>query len=263
MKMPSKLGAASRPRSASVFTKTDQLSWRENAPSHGSMISVLAMTALMSMSVVAALFIMPHFGQHTANTVQEVRRSVAEHGGVQATPNKITAITAEHTGRKGRIALTSNPTVVADDIFKEVTDILPVTDPRWAQMVVTGANAPLKMMTAIPGAEKVVAKDSVESEVLTLVEPYKNLTVAIQTIENKTVDAETAAPRSTSKPVQKAAASGREIKIKRSVNMRAKPGGVVLEVIPASTSVELVACSQWCEIVFHSQHGFIYKSYVQ
>ena len=135
-------------------------------------------------------------------------------------------------------------------------------DPRWAQVVAASVNKPLEAIPAIPGAEKVIAKDPVETDALALVEPDANATAAVQAIESETADAEAEPAPAAAKPAQQAQAGG-QITIKRSVNMRSKPGGAVIEVIPAKTSIEVVSCTKWCEIVFNGQRGYIYKSYVQ
>lgn len=261
--MPFRSGAANQPRSSMMFTKTDQSSWRENAPNRGLVCGVLAMTALMSVTAVSALFIVPHLGQHSANSAQEVRRAEALPAAEPA-KDKITTITAEPTGRQNRLASATSSIIVSSAMAEEATDMPLAADPRWAQVVAASANKPLEAIPAIPGAEKVIAKDPVETDALALVEPDANATAAVQAIENETADAEMvpeAAPAA-AKPAQQAQAGG-QITIKRSVNMRSKPGGAVLEVIPAKASVEVVSCTKWCEIVFNGQRGFIYKSYVQ
>lgn len=261
--MPFRSGAANQPRSSMMFTKTDQSSWRDNAPNRGLVCGVLAMTALMSVTAVSALFIVPHLGQHSANSAQEVRRAETQPAAEPA-KDKITTITAEPTGRQNRLASTSSSIIVSSAMAEEATDMPLAADPRWAQVVAASANKPLEAIPAIPGAEKVIAKDPIETDALALVEPDASATAAVQAIENETADAEMApeAAPAAAKPAQQVQAGG-QITIKRSVNMRSKPGGAVLEVIPAKASVEVVSCTKWCEIVFNGQRGFIYKSYVQ
>lgn len=245
--MPFGLGAANQPRSAMMFMKAEPASWRENAPNRGLVCGVLAMTALMSVTAVSALFILPHMGQHSADTVQEAAEPAKE---------KITTITAEPTGRKERVATTRSSILVSDASAAEASDMPLAADPRWAQVVAAGATQPLEAMPAIPGAEKVIARDPTETAALALTETNAKTDPA-ETAAVKAIEAET-------KPAE-ASQGGKAAVIKRSVNMRAKPqkGGAVLGVIPAKTSVELVSCTQWCEIVFNGKRGYVYKSYVQ
>lgn len=250
--MPFGLGAANQPRSTMMFMKAEPASWRENAPNRGLVCGVLAMTALMSVTAVSALFIVPHMGQNSVDSVQEAKLATAE-----PAKEKITTIAAEPTGRKERVATARTSILVSDASAEEASDMPLAADPRWAQVVAASANRPLEAMPAIPGAEKVVAKDPVETAPLALVET------------NQPDATETAAVDAMEAEVQPTAAEpsqgGREVKIKRSVNMRATPekGGQVLGVIPAKTAVELVSCTQWCEIVFNGKRGYVFKTYVQ
>lgn len=243
--MPFGLGAANQPRSAMMFTKTEPASWRENAPNRGLVCGVLAMTALMSITAVSALFILPHMGQHSADAVQqEVQQAAAE-----PAREKITTITAEPTGRKERVATSRSSILVSEASASEASDMPLAADPRWAQVVAAGATQPLEAMPAIPGAEKVIAKDLSETAPLALVKTDPGETSAVKALQAEIKTSE----------------GTRGGTVKRSVNMRAKPqkGGAVLGVIPAKTAVEVVSCTQWCEIVFNGKRGYVYKSYVQ
>lgn len=243
--MPFGLGAANQPRSAMMFTKTEPASWRENAPNRGLVCGVLAMTALMSITAVSALFILPHMGQHSADAVQqEVQQAAAE-----PAREKITTITAEPTGRKERVATSRSSILVSEASASEASDMPLAADPRWAQVVAAGATQPLEAMPAIPGAEKVIAKDLSETAPLALAKTDPGETSAVKALQAEIKTSE----------------GTRGGTVKRSVNMRAKPqkGGAVLGVIPAKTAVEVVSCTQWCEIVFNGKRGYVYKSYVQ
>lgn len=242
VKMPFKLGAARQPRPATMFMKNDQVSWRDNAPNRGLILGVLAMTALMSATAVSALFILPHMSQQSANALQSVETTVSE------AKDKITTIVAEPTGRKNRLATSASSILVSEANAAESDDMPIAADPRWAKVVAAGATTPLEAMPAIPGAEKIVVRDPVETEALALTETDKP---------------DTAATAAVKAIVQDPAKDGSEAVIKRSVNMRSKPGGAVLGVIPAKTPVELVSCTKWCEIVYKGQRGFVYKSYIQ
>nr|WP_269930715.1 SH3 domain-containing protein [Aminobacter sp. HY435] len=245
MKMPFKLGAARQPRPATMFMKTDHVSWRENAPNRGLILGVLAMTALMSATAVSALFILPHMSQRSADVAQETlqNETVAD-----AAKEKITTITAEPTGRKNRVATSASSLLVSEANAAEDPEMPLAADPRWAKVVAAGATTPLEAMPAIPGAEKIIVRDPADSEALALADT------------GKTDPAATAAVKAI---VKEPAADAGAAVIKRSVNMRSKPGGAVLGVIPAKTAVELVACTKWCEIVYKGQRGFVYKSYIQ
>ena len=48
------------------------------------------------------------------------------------------------------------------------------------------------------------------------------------------------------------------------VNMRAGPsnGQAVLATIPRGSSVEVINCRQWCEVIFTGQRGWVYKGFI-
>jgi len=59
-----------------------------------------------------------------------------------------------------------------------------------------------------------------------------------------------------------AAADGR---ILRAVTMRTGPkkGAAAIVTIPAKTSVQVMSCKKWCEIVYNGKRGWVYKTYVK
>jgi len=63
---------------------------------------------------------------------------------------------------------------------------------------------------------------------------------------------------------KKVAAAGMG-RILRPVTMRAGPkkNAAAIGTVPARTSVQVVSCKQWCEIVYNGKHGWVYKSYVK
>ncbi|MEI9415066.1 SH3 domain-containing protein [Mesorhizobium sp. Cs1321R2N1] len=63
---------------------------------------------------------------------------------------------------------------------------------------------------------------------------------------------------------RKVAATG-SARILRTVTMRSAPkkGGTPIGTVPARTSVQLIGCKQWCEVVYNGKHGWVYKSYVK
>jgi hypothetical protein len=63
---------------------------------------------------------------------------------------------------------------------------------------------------------------------------------------------------------RQASAAGRAGTIRRAVNMRASPSsrGGVITVVPARSSVDVVSCKHWCEIVYKGRRGFVYRSFL-
>lgn len=243
--MPFKLGAASQPRPATMFTKTATASWCEHAPNRGLVFGVLAMTALMSATAVTALFVLPHMGKHSVDSTQAEAQPSTE-----PAKDKITTITAEPSGRKDRLMPSGSAILVSEAHAEEATETPLAADPRWSEVVAANAHKPLEAIPAIPGAEKVIAKGPIEPEVMALAEA-----------DTKTDPAATAAIKAVDS--QTKADDARQATIKRSVNLRTKPNGAVVAVIPAKTAVELVSCTSWCEVIFNGKRGFVSKSYIQ
>ncbi|MEP6565185.1 MAG: SH3 domain-containing protein [Mesorhizobium sp.] len=59
-----------------------------------------------------------------------------------------------------------------------------------------------------------------------------------------------------------AAGSGRTL---RAVTMRSGPkkNAAAIGTVPAKTSVQVMSCKQWCQIVYNGKRGWIYKSYIK
>ncbi|WP_378952950.1 SH3 domain-containing protein [Mesorhizobium sp. ANAO-SY3R2] len=250
--MPFKLGAASRPRPTTMFMKTGTASWCEHAPSRGLVFGVAAMTALMSVTAVSALFVLPHMGKH--EIAQDARQADAQQF-VEPARDKITTITAEPTGRKNRLAPSAASILVSEANAEEATETPLAADPRWSQVVAASANKPLEAIPAVPGAEKVIATGPIEPEVLALTQTEEAQTDPAATAAIKAMDSKAKADAPDKET--------REATIKRSVNMRSKPNGAVLAVIPAKTAVELVSCTSWCEVIYKDKRGYVAKSYIK
>lgn len=75
-------------------------------------------------------------------------------------------------------------------------------------------------------------------------------------------DVEAQAPSPEPPKAAKATGGGHTV---RAVTMRSNPrkGAPVVDTIPAKATVQVVSCSQWCEVIFKSKRGFIYKSYLK
>lgn len=54
-------------------------------------------------------------------------------------------------------------------------------------------------------------------------------------------------------------------RILRSVTMRIGPkkNAAAILTVPAKTSVQVMSCKQWCQIVYNGKRGWVYKSYVK
>ena len=42
-----------------------------------------------------------------------------------------------------------------------------------------------------------------------------------------------------------------------------KKNAAAIATVPAKTSVQVMSCKQWCQIVYNGKRGWIYKSYIK
>ena len=73
---------------------------------------------------------------------------------------------------------------------------------------------------------------------------------------------EPAAPEEKAAPV---VAATRTAPVTTDVNMRARPsnGAAVIQVVPGKSTVEVIDCHYWCEVVYEGRRGWIYKGFVR
>jgi hypothetical protein len=62
-----------------------------------------------------------------------------------------------------------------------------------------------------------------------------------------------------------AVAATRTAPVTTDVNMRARPenGAAVIQVVPGKSTVEVISCHYWCEVVYEGRRGWIYKGFVR
>lgn len=93
------------------------------------------------------------------------------------------------------------------------------------------------------------------------------VTSSFETVVQPTEPGKQATPRVAAEPAtepkraEETAAQTRVARVIKYVNMRAGPDNYeeVLAVIPEGSSVEVIQCNQWCEVIFAGQRGWIYK----
>ncbi len=149
-------------------------------------------------------------------------------------------------------------TIVAD--AEEDVEPLDSTDPRWVASAAHAAAA--SPAPAEPQAKKteggVVAAYADDDSVAD-----RAATAAIPSAKPILQDAPEAAAAEEEKEV--ADAAGRAGRTVRAVTMRARPSsrGGVLGTVPGRADVQVVSCSQWCEIVYKGKRGFVYRSFLR
>jgi hypothetical protein len=80
---------------------------------------------------------------------------------------------------------------------------------------------------------------------------------ADEPVEEEAVEAE--------EPAAPEVAATRTAPVTTDVNMRARPenGAAVIQVVPGKSTVEVIGCDYWCEVVYEGRRGWIYKGFVR
>jgi hypothetical protein len=76
---------------------------------------------------------------------------------------------------------------------------------------------------------------------------------------------EEAVEQAAPEPAAPKVAATRTAPVTTDVNMRASPrnGAAVIQVVPRRSTVEVIGCDYWCEVVYEGRRGFIYKGFVR
>jgi hypothetical protein len=76
---------------------------------------------------------------------------------------------------------------------------------------------------------------------------------------------ENAVEQAVPEPAPKPAPATRTAAVRTDVNMRARPsnGGAVVQVVPGKSTVEVIGCNYWCEVIYDGKRGYIYKGFVR
>lgn len=152
-------------------------------------------------------------------------------------------------------------------------EALPPEDPRWARLspeARIGANALADLETPAGAivARALAAQEEEPSDPMATAAIFRNEERALEQAPPASPELAVPAPEmpvTEEKPAaEKRPAPQRTVRVNDGVNLRARPasGSKVLRVIPARSSVGLVDCEAWCEVVYDGTRGFIYRSFV-
>jgi hypothetical protein len=151
-------------------------------------------------------------------------------------------------------------------VGEAAAETLPPEDPRWARQSPgprTGANA-LGDLETPAGAivARALAAQEEASDPMVTAAIFRNEERALE--QAPPASPELAVPAPEMPAAKQRPAPQRTVRVNDGVNLRARPasGSKVLRVIPARSSVGLVDCKAWCEVVYDGTRGFIYRSFV-
>ncbi|MFA6155067.1 SH3 domain-containing protein [Mesorhizobium sp.] len=277
MREPFSFGTPERRRFAMQFGYDMRPSfWQEVRSNSHLVIAAVGTAALLGVAAVALWLAMPAGERQALASAEQT---------VPAVPVKTTkiapagtAVAATATPRTARKSNEVSPKVAAAEA---TIPALAANDPRWTgagpKAASTAADAHQGVSGQVanqaqPATDKAAAFAPSSGDTNATAELDK-VAAPAATAAGTPDDAQTAAiPKAQpatgddagkAKPANAAAAgSGR---IVRAVTMRSGPkkNAAAIETIPARTSVQVLSCKQWCQIVHNGKTGWIYKSYIK
>lgn len=192
----------------------------------------------------------------------------------------VAAVAAPQTARKGDAV---SPKVAASEA---AIPALSANDPRWTApqsdtdpAATPSDQAAAEQAAAKPSDAAAYEEPSAQSDATTQLSKVAATdaaakdghtdaaeTAAIPTPKPQLPDAQSSAAtdEAKTKPQNVAAAAGTG-RILRTVTMRTGPqkNAAAMGTVPAKSSVQVVSCKKWCQIVYNGKRGWVYKSYIK
>ena len=276
MREPFSFGTPERRRFAMQFGYDMRPSfWQEVRSNSHLVIAAIGTAALLGVAAVALWLAMPAGERQAAASVEQTIPSI------RVKTTKIaptaTAAAATATSRTAGKSDAVSPKVAAAEA---TIPVLAANDPRWTGAEPKAPSAPADADQRAPGQvasqaqpapDKAAAFASSSGDTNATDElakvaapaptaagtPDGAQTAAIPKAQPAVGDPGKAKPEKTM-----AAGNGR---IVRAVTMRSGPkkNASAIDTIPARTSVQVLSCKQWCQIVHNGKTGWIYKSYIK
>ncbi|MBZ9705652.1 SH3 domain-containing protein [Mesorhizobium sp. ESP7-2] len=291
MREPFSFGAPERRRFAMQFGYDMRPSFWQGVRSNSHLvIAAVGTAALLGVAAVALWLALPTSERQAAASPAQSIPAIPVKT-TKVPPSGTTVTAAAVTPRAERKSSQVSPAMAAAAVNIQA---LAANDPRWTgTQPKTGAAATDPDQTAPPGqvakqpepapdktaaafaqsstntdATDELAKVAAPSPPANSSNPDGAQTAAIpetqpQAPEQKPANAQGEDNAAKAKPRKVAAAGSGHIL--RTVTMRSAPkkGATPIGTVPARTSVQLIGCKKWCEIVYNGKHGWVYKSYVK
>lgn len=291
MREPFSFGTPERRRFAMQFGYDMRPSfWQEVRSNSHLVIAAVGTAALLGVAAVALWLALP---------TSERQAAASQEQSIPAIPVKTmkivpagTTVAAATVSQPARKSDQVSPTVAA---AKANIQALAANDPRWteaqpktasaapdadqatapSQVANQAEPAPDKPATTAAFAQSATDTDAT-AELAKVAAPAPAAgsnpdgakTAAIPEGQPQTPDQQPAATdddgsKAKAKP-RKVAAAGNG-RILRAVTMRSGPkkNAAAIATVPARTSVQVMSCKQWCQIVYNGKTGWIYKSYIK
>ncbi len=277
MNEPFSFGAPERRRFAMQFGYDMRPSfWQELRSNSHLVIAAIGTAALLGVAGIALWLALPASDrQAVASTQQSVPTFPVKTTKIAPVPAAATvaAVAAPQAARKGDAV---SPGVAAGATITA----LAANDPRWTA---PQSNSEPAATPSDPAAteqagtkpsdaaayEEPAAQNDATAQLSKVAAPDPAdgaETAAIPTPKPQLPDAQSSAATDEAKvKPQKVAAAAGTGRILRAVTMRTGPqkNAAAMGTVPAKSSVQVVSCKQWCQIVYNGKRGWIYKSYIK
>ncbi|ESZ51092.1 peptide-binding protein [Mesorhizobium sp. L2C054A000] len=278
MNEPFSFGAPERRRFAMQFGYDMRPSfWQGVRTNSHLVIAAVGTAALLGVAGIALWLALPaNDRQAVASTQQNVPTFPVKTTKIAPVAATAAAVAAPQAARKGDAV--SSTVAVGGAAMPPLS----ANDPRWTAAqsnsdpaATPSDQAPAEQAAAKPSDaaafEEPAAQGDATTQLSKVAAPANDddtETAAIPTPKPQLPDEQSSAAtndtQAKAKPQKVAAAAGTG-RILRTVTMRSGPqkNAAAMGTVPAKSSVQVVSCKKWCQIVYNGKRGWIYKSYIK
>ncbi|ESZ65284.1 peptide-binding protein [Mesorhizobium sp. L103C119B0] len=278
MNEPFSFGAPERRRFAMQFGYDMRPSfWQGVRTNSHLVIAAVGTAALLGVAGIALWLALPaNDRQAIASTQQNVPTFPVKTTKIAPVAATAAAVAAPQAARKGDAV--SSTVAVGGAAMPPLS----ANDPRWTAAqsnsdpaATPSDQAPTEQAAAKPSDaaafEEPAAQGDATTQLSKVAAPANDddaETAAIPTPKPQLPDEQSSAAtndtQAKAKPQKVAAAAGTG-RILRTVTMRSGPqkNAAAMGTVPAKSSVQVVSCKKWCQIVYNGKRGWIYKSYIK
>lgn len=274
---PFSFGAPERRRFAMQFGYDMRPSfWQGVRTNSHLVIAAVGTAALLGVAGIALWLALPANDRQAVASTQQSVPTIPVKTTKIAPAATVAAVAAPQTARKGDAV---SPKVAASEA---AIPALSANDPRWTAPqsnsdaeATPSDQAATEQAAAKPSDAAAYEEPSAQSDATTQLSKVAAPdaghtdgaeTAAIPTPKPQLPDAQSSAAtdEAKTKPQNVAAAAGTG-RILRTVTMRTGPqkNAAAMGTVPAKSSVQVVSCKKWCQIVYNGKRGWVYKSYIK
>ncbi|MBZ9916194.1 MULTISPECIES: SH3 domain-containing protein [unclassified Mesorhizobium] len=279
MREPFSFGAPERRRFAMQFGYDMRPSfWQEVRSNSHLVIAAVGTAALLGVAAVALWLALPaNERQAVANPEQAIPAVPVKTTKIAPAGITVAAAAVPQAARKSDQV---SPTVA---VSEAAIPALAANDPRWTASqsktapAASGQSASKAGQTPDKPAAAAFAQPAADTDAATELakvaapapaagsSPDGAQTAAIPAAQPQVASQQSAAQDDDSKAEPRKAAAAGTGRILRAVTMRSGPkkNAAAIVTVPAKTSVQVMSCKRWCQIVYNGKTGWVYKTYIK